>query len=477
MNKLNKWGFLMLLVLCMSSLAIKAQKITSEQAKHLAGQFLKYHNIRSLATEVYSMKSNGVAKAFAVNISKGGFIILPADERLCPVLAYSFSGSYDQGAEEWQIFQAILLSDIAKREQLADERNWSISSSRAALMEGSKRIRDFEQWPPEGTTTTGGWLETNWGQSAPYNALCPVDLRSNKRCVTGCPATAMSMILNYNQNIRGIRFGEDDRYFNNYGVGNQYMFDDAHIEHEFPSFDELNEYLIAIEAEFAIGQEISTVSKAALNFACGLAAQQVYSADLSGTYGIDQARDAWLRFGYDTVKLVYPEDTTILDQLKRNMMDGHPAQIGLVDGPPITCGHNVVADGYNTDEFFHLNFGWNGQANAWYRMPPEAAPYNLTSIEGIVLDIAAWEVHVAVPEIEDERLNVFPVPATNRIFVQIPEQAINQEVRIYSLDGRLLLCTQNIRASGIDISKLPDGVYCLKIEGFKISKLLKVSTQ
>ena len=106
-----------------------------------------------------------------LRISVAVVFLLCLLKRLCPVLAYSFTGSYNQETEEGQIFEAILLSDLVKREQLAEKGNWPISQSRTALMEGVKKIRDFEQWPPEGTTATGGWLETNWGQSAPYNAF------------------------------------------------------------------------------------------------------------------------------------------------------------------------------------------------------------------------------------------------------------------------------------------------------------------
>jgi len=49
-------------------------------------------------------------------------------------------------------------------------------------------------------------------------------------------------------------------------------------------------------------------------------------------------------------------------------------------------GHNVVIDGYNTDEYFHLNFGWGGTYNGWYLLPDEI-PYGLTVIEGAIVDI------------------------------------------------------------------------------------------
>jgi hypothetical protein len=49
-------------------------------------------------------------------------------------------------------------------------------------------------------------------------------------------------------------------------------------------------------------------------------------------------------------------------------------------------GHNVVVDGYNTNDYFHLNFGWGGSYNGWYLLPDEI-PYGLTVVEGVILDI------------------------------------------------------------------------------------------
>ena len=46
----------------------------------------------------------------------------------------------------------------------------------------------------------------------------------------------------------------------------------------------------------------------------------------------------------------------------------------------------MVVDGYNTDDYYHLNFGWGGDYNGWY-LSPDELPYDLTVIEGIIVDI------------------------------------------------------------------------------------------
>ena len=59
-------------------------------------------------------------------------------------------------------------------------------------------------------------------------------------------------------------------------------------------------------------------------------------------------------------------------------------------------GHNVVVDGYNTDDYYHINFGWGGSSNGWYLIPEEI-PYGLTVIEGLIVDVL--KQNTAVPDL------------------------------------------------------------------------------
>ena len=69
------------------------------------------------------------------------------------------------------------------------------------------------------------------------------------------------------------------------------------------------------------------------------------------------------------------------------MIEGKVAHFAITDPPPVTMGHNVVVDGWNTNNYFHLNFGWGGSYNNWYLIP-EGIPYGLTELEGVILNIA-----------------------------------------------------------------------------------------
>ena len=89
----------------------------------------------------------------------------------------------------------------------------------------------FEQWPPEGSTPTEGWILTNWHQSAPYNNFCPLDLANGgHEASLDVPAVTMAQILNYHNTTMNVVFDDSDDYYHNYG-GNNYWIDNNYVQH------------------------------------------------------------------------------------------------------------------------------------------------------------------------------------------------------------------------------------------------------
>ena len=331
-----------------------------------------------------------------------------------------------------------------------------------SFLQGSTKSPLFEQWPPEGTTSTGGWLETNWTQSAPYNTMCPVDLTAGSRSVAGCPAIAMAQILNYHREINQTRFNSGDDYYHNFGSGNSFWIDDDYLSRGFPCYDTLNLWLDTLESAYQSGGDVSNSLKAALCFACGVAAHQVYSASVSGTFGLDQAIMAFQRFGFVESRLVPPDDTTLNSLIAGNVKVALPVHLGLIVSTG-SGGHNVVVDGYNTDEFYHFNFGWGGQANGWYTIPPSDIPYNLTIVEGAVLDIKS-SLYSSVPGSKDaaSMVQLFPNPWKDNLIIH----GLNGpgSIILYDLSGHQVftagLPDQN---SSVSTGNIPSGCYIYRI--------------
>lgn len=413
-----------------------------------------------------------------------GYIVVSGETDLPPIIAYSVTNNYYSEELGNNPLIELLRTDIINRIQNLDKIPKSIMQQRnneweLLLTDNFEKTDNtgFQQWPPEGTTSTGGWLETNLTQNAPYNNFCPMDPVTNQRSVAGCPAVAMAMIVNYYETINDTYFTDDDDYYHSYS-GRNYWIDDDFEEIDFPSFPILNAHLDTLTSCYLNQSSLKANEKAALTFACGVAATQVYTSSISGTFGVNQAFDAYIRFGFDEAILLDENDTSLYTHLSQNMMDARPVHLAVVD-PPGTMGHNVVIDGYNTDNYYHLNFGWGGSYNGWYLLPDEI-PYGLTVIEGAVANIAYPPVYTSTLEnkldIADFFLEISPNPVTNQMNIKylINEPAYFKIV-IFDLRGELIstILNGNVNSGNYSINwnirdskgnKLPKGLYVCKLQ-------------
>jgi len=397
---------------------------------------------------------------YFVKLNPQGFIIVSADNNLPPVIAYGYNVTTDDPGD----FLRFVTNDLEKRMDCLSELPASVIEKRnrewASYLRGATGSPVFQQWPEPGSTSTGGWLETNWTQDFPYNSMCPMDLVTGNRSVAGCPAVAMGMIVNFHQTTNEVFFTDADDYHHVY-AGRNYWIDNDYQTLGFPSFPVLNHYLDTLMLHYIFGQPLTKNDKAAMVFACGVAARQVYTSSGSGTFGVDQAFDAYLKFNFTTVELRTDSDTSIYTKMAQNIMDTLPVHLAVVD-PGWTMGHNVVVDGYNTDHYFHLNFGWGGGYNGWYLLPDEI-PYGLTVIEGAVVDIIPG-FHTGLTNQSAPGFSLFPNPFNGPVTIKnnLPGQSI---VSVYSLAGNEKF---HVRVSSavttINFSDLPKGVYIMTIK-------------
>lgn len=394
-----------------------AQSVSKDEATAIANSHL---NI-SEKQNSFSVKSceeiiqGNIPFCYVVLIEPTGFLVVSADKNLLPVFAYSFDNDFGDISNDNPLL-ILLKADISSRLKYFTENNiqrkheqdWNELLS----INYTKHIDStFQQWPDVGN----GWLKTNYTQDAPYKNLCPIDPVTSQRSIAGCPAVAMAQILNFHETTNNTHFDDNDDYYHNY-AGRQYMIDDDYALHGFPSFPELNNYLDTLNAHYTNNIILTDTDKAALTFACGIAATQVYTSSGSGTFSVSQALDAYLRFGFSTVELLDSNDTDLYGRLKQNIKDTLPAHLAVVDSA-WSMGHNVVVDGYNTDEYYHLNFGWGGSYNGWYLLPQEI-PYNLTVIEGVVVDIIIPNIASVNNETAgSSMITLYPNPCTETITI------------------------------------------------------------
>jgi len=397
---------------------------------------------------------------YFVTLKPQGFIIVSANNNLPPVIAYG----YDIITGHTVDFLRFVANDLNKRMDCLSELPPSVIEQRnrewTLCIQEYQGNPGFQQWPEPGSTATGGWLETNWTQDFPYNSMCPLDPVTGNRSVAGCPAVAMAMIVNFHQTTNEVVFTNADDYHHVY-AGRNYWIDNDYQTIGFPSFPMLNDYLDTLMVHYIEEAPLTKNDKAAMVFACGVAAKQVYTSSGSGTFGVDQAYDAYQKFNFTTAELYTDSDTSIYTKMARNIMDTLPVHLAVVD-PGWTMGHNVVVDGYNTDHYFHLNFGWGGSYNGWYLLPDEI-PYGLTVIEGAVIDIlpdfATGQADQSIPGIF-----LFPNPFNGPVTIKNDGQG-EIHLSVCSFTGQVLFHASPFSpVTTFDLSHLPKGVYLMTVK-------------
>ena len=316
-----------------------------------------------------------------------------------------------------------------------------------------------------------GWLNSHWTQDFPYNQLCPRDpVKGNAFSLAGCPAIAMGQIINYLRTTQDTRFTDDDDY-NHYYAGRNYVIDDDWASLKFPSFPMLNEMLDSIDATFERGEELSDELAAALVFACGTALTQVYTSQSSGTFYVDQAYEAYQRFGFTDCMLFRDPDSTMYATLISNLQAGYPAHLA-VENPAGTVGHNVVVDGYReSDGKFHINFGYGGTLDNWYDIPDPNFYYGMTKVEGIILNIIPSMGPLTVHEDTTKQpLEVYPNPVSDVLHLKnLPCEKV--EYSIFNLMGQEVAAGSS--SGTISVAGLEKGIYFLQVKGEGICETVK----
>lgn len=376
------------LLLVLITLLLNATPTSMQQARQKADELISAKNVTNQIDHIEQLTNDRNTKiGYLAELSPKGFILVSADNEIHPILAYSFLNDFTTNHNELGIIKhwlgKVTVSYLENLEQQFKQKNqqkWSNTLTIATR---------FEQWPPAGTTPTGGWLETNWAQSYPYNQFCPIDPENTQRCVAGCPSIVMSQILNFHREINHTQLTDNDDYHMFSSGANNYFIDDDSHDHGFLSYPELNDYLNQIEDVYSGEEFLSPEQSAALVFACGAAIKQSYASNISGNYYDQQIINAFRRFGFFTADLLWEDEPHIFKRLAENMKAALPARLGIL-AP--TAGHQIVVDGYNTDEEYHFNFGWGGGSNGWYSFPLSGMPYQLNMFGSIDIDInQTWQ--------------------------------------------------------------------------------------
>jgi hypothetical protein len=355
-----KNGFLLLsLMLLLLQITFADNPVSIKNAEHVAHNIyfersFQQHPIDYAAVDIADMRTmeneSGVVALYIFNMKNGGFVIVPADDALPPVIGYNLEGVCSAAGENAN-FDSFLDSYVNEIEYV---RNNGIQAD-AAVSEAWQKYSTEEPLTLCTKSNERGispLLINLWNQGNPYNMFCPTDpMGPGGHVYAGCVATAMSMVMHYwRYPLQGT--GSHGYSWENYG-------------YIFANFGE-TEYIYNNMQE-EMDNEMTDI--ALLQFHCGVAVEMMYGNDGSGAYSWDVPGALKQYFGYASVTTFKQKDdysmTAWVDLLKGQINAGQPM---YYSGFSNSGGHAFVCDGYDDTNLFHFNFGWSGSSNGFYTL-------------------------------------------------------------------------------------------------------------
>jgi hypothetical protein len=347
------------------SLMMTAVNVTSDEARQKALLFLNGRTASARGQQLSALHLREVPVTdmlYVFNVGqRDGFVIVSGDDCTDAILGYSDTGE----------FPSVNIPDNLRSwlQGYADQIRWAAEhhvDGPATEERAQETVRKFVR----------SLLTCEWDQEAPYNNYCPFILYSNgfAPAVTGCVATAVAQIMYYHglkggaptemlkaipayQSTKTALFDswaneEHTSYYTTYTVAEKpvRIFDWSKMSDYYPSSDEANE---------EVARLIEYVG-------AGVQTQYGISSSASTSHVPSMLVDY---FGYDSdIKSVFRDDysyTEWIDLIYHELVTNGPVLFG---GQSVSGGHAFVVDGFSEDDFFHINWGWSGLSNGYYRL-------------------------------------------------------------------------------------------------------------
>ena len=323
-----------------------ASQITEQQALQIAA---KYADIDT-KTYPQRMKAAGkqekAAAYYAFNIGDNdGFVIVSGDDSLTELVGYSDSGSFDS-------------------DNIPDNmHSWlqTYSDYVASVQNGESKAKR-QQLGKVTTVVVRPFVTTEWNQGEPYNRLTPI-LQGNTHCATGCVATAMAQVMKYYEwPERGT--GSNKYQHSVFGTlsmdFSQSVYDWDNMLDIYSSYYDGSNNLVPEYND----EQAGAVAK--LMYDCGISVNMNYwESSGASTSRITYAFENY--FNYDS-ETFYRDNMTsekFMTTLLAELDERRPA---LICGTGLGGAHAFVADGYDSNNFVHINWGWGGISDGYFNI-------------------------------------------------------------------------------------------------------------
>lgn len=200
-------------------------------------------------------------------------------------------------------------------------------------------------------------VSTKWNQDAPFNNFAPEytdDNNNTQRCATGCAATAMAQIMKFhNWPEQGV--GHYSYEHQSFGT-----ISSDFSEHVYDWTNMIDRYN---NGEYS---NVQADAVALLMKDCGVSLNMNYGP-VSGAsiYSYTPAFKNYFRYSSRTVNRSGCETAEFTRIITDELQEGRPI---IYCGTGEDGGHAFVVDGYDTNYFLHVNWGWGGYSDGYFDM-------------------------------------------------------------------------------------------------------------
>lgn len=333
----------------------------------------------------------GLPLYHVVYLAPSGFVIMPAEDSVEPIIAFSSKGRFDPSLTN--SLGAMVNQDLPER--VAQARALKAAAPGAEALRATGKWRQYQQASEGSGASTNlpanalllsdlrvaPLLQSQWDQQeaggegsggpACYNYYTPPYTNgSQNNYVCGCVATAMAQLLRYYQyptvgvgvvsnsyEINGVTYEACLRGGN--GTGGAYSWANMPLVPDDTISTAQCQAIgaIAYDAGIAVGMNYGPDGSAADALVSGSALTSFfkYSAAMVG-------QGTWS--GQPIT------GTSLLAMINPNLDAGNPVLLAIEDAN--NNGHELVCDGYGyiySTLYHHLNLGWSGNCDAWYALP------------------------------------------------------------------------------------------------------------
>lgn len=273
--------------------------------------------------------------------SDGNALVVPADDRVAPVLGYidgCADGELPPQMEWW-------LSEYSRQIDYVMAQPESGSGLYITL---PSRKAETAKAP------IAPMVSTRWNQDSPYNYNCPVV--SGSKSMTGCVATAAAQVMKYHNYPPA---GTGTITYTDNNTTRTLNFDGKPFDWD----NMLDSYNVTYNST-------QRDAVAYLMQAVGYASQMSYSPEASGAQSPAMLAGVKQYFGYNEKATMLNRQNFPLaeweDLIYENLKTVGPVYYAGADN--IQGGHAFVCDGYSSDGFFHFNWGWGGAYDGYFKL-------------------------------------------------------------------------------------------------------------